>query len=202
MSLLSCQFDAWTLFKLSIFQMHVEPNWPLRSQEFCYFGYFWHEIWGSRQRWPKNVLLSWYCNHISWFSLQGDGGSTPASPQPHWPKNLLISSPGKIPPSRLLPPKLNFPPLKTFFIFSCYNPLKTLFLVITPVSSLFYSNFILFIYTGHTNFDFIGYSFEKGWNGQNHSFSGFHHPIKKSPLINFLLPPLSEISPPHPLNTI
>ena len=193
MSLLLCQFDAWTLFKLSIFQMHVEPNWPLSSQKF-YFGYFWHEIWGSRQRWPKNVLLSWYCNHISWFS--------PASSQPHWPKYLLISSPGKIPPSRLPPPKLNSPPLKTFFIFSCYNPIKTLFLVVTPVPSLFYSNFILFIYTGHNNFDFIGYSFEKGSNGQNHSFSGFHRPIKKSPLQNFLLPPLSEISPPHPLNTI
>ena len=39
-------------------------------------------------------------------------------------------------------------------LFSCYNPIKTSFLAlaIAPVPFLF--NFILFVQTGHANFDF------------------------------------------------
>ena len=55
---------------------------------------------------------------------------------------------------------------------------------------LFYFNFILFVHTGHANFDFhqgslftkCCFSFEKGSNGQIHSCSDSHLLIKKSPL--------------------
>ena len=32
------------------------------------------------------------------------------------------------------------------------------------------------------------FSFEKGLNGQNHSSSGSHHPLKNSPLAKFPIP--------------
>ena len=34
----------------------------------------------------------------------------------------------------------------------------------------------------------VVFSFEKGLNGQNHSSSGSHHPIEKSPPAKFLIP--------------
>ena len=33
------------------------------------------------------------------------------------------------------------------------------------------------------------FSFEKGLNGENHSSSGSHHPLKKIPPAKFLIPP-------------
>ena len=49
----------------------------------------------------------------------------------------------------------------------------------------FHFNFILFVHTGHSNFDlnrrslFIAFSSEKGSNGQNHNSSDSQHPMKK-----------------------
>ena len=77
---------------------------------------------------------------------------------------------------------------------ACYNPINTSFLavVIAPVPF-----FILTSYSLHTKVILIlllivVFSFEKCSNGQNHSSSGFHHPIKN--------PPSSKISDfPHSL---
>ena len=46
------------------------------------------------------------------------------------------------------------------------------------------------------------FSFEEGQNGQNHSSSDTHHPIKNSPQQNFYSPPLGRDILPKPLNVI
>ena len=37
------------------------------------------------------------------------------------------------------------------------------------------------------------FSFEKGFNGQSHSSSGSHHPVKNSTPVKFPMPPLGGI---------
>ena len=102
----------------------------------------------------------------------GEWGQSPPSPPKKKAKNLLIPpSPGTIPP-----------PTITFFF-----------------------NFILFGHIGHANFDFnqcfvftkAVFSFEKGSNGQNHSFSASYHPVKNPHSKNFQFPQLGESL--HPL---
>ena len=72
--------------------------------------------------------------------------------------------------------------------FSCYNPIKTSFLavVIAPVP---FSFDIKYLQNGVS-------SFEKGLNGQNHSSTDSHHPMKKFlPSLKFPIFPLGgEIS--------
>ena len=45
-------------------------------------------------------------------------------------------------------------------------------------------------------------SFEKGFHRQNHSSSGFPHPVKQIPPVKFLIPPLVGYPPPPTLTTI
>ena len=71
--------------------------------------------------------------------------------------------------------------------------------VIAPVQ--FYFNFIVSVHTGQVMLVLIlidvqylqnvVFSFEKGWNDQNHSWSDSQHPIKKS--LNQTLPSLYHI---------
>ena len=59
----------------------------------------------------------------------------------------------------------------------------------------FYCNFILFVNTGHADFDFdwflhvwnFVFSFEKGLNDQNHSSSDSHDPIQNLFLISSII---------------
>ena len=45
-------------------------------------------------------------------------------------------------------------------------------------------------------------SFEKGFHRQNHSSSGFPHPVKQIPPVKFLIPPLVGYPPPPTHTTI
>ena len=122
------------------------------------------------------------------FPTGGDGGSVPttrkfAHSSPHW-KNSLHS---RLPPSphtpnfyfsshqRLTPP----PPPRFNFIVLGKN----------------YANFLILIDVQYSQKAF--FSFEKGWNSQNHSSSGSHLLIKKFPLPSkiseFPHPPLTTI---------
>ena len=95
---------------------------------------------------------------------------------------------------------LSIPPLQN----KCYaNPTKTLFLAVVIALVSFYFNFILFVLTGHANFEFnpminvyrmLFLALKKSLNGQIHYSSGSHHLIKKSSLAKFFIP--------LPLNTI
>ena len=83
---------------------------------------------------------------LSWGTMEG------GSPPPLAKKFIIPSPTGKVPPppSRL-PPQNFYPPSKQQF--SCYNPIKTSYLVvvIAPVPFLFYL-YTLCIH-GHANFD-------------------------------------------------
>ena len=49
-----------------------------------------------------------------------------------------------------------------------------------------YLKFIHFVHTGHANFNSnVAFSFEKGLNGQIHSSTDWHHPMKKISPENF-----------------
>ena len=52
-----CFNKIWTKHILNLCRTKIDPM----DLEIFKFGHFWYEIWGSRQRWPKNVLLLWYC---------------------------------------------------------------------------------------------------------------------------------------------
>ena len=60
------------------------------------------------------------------------------------------------------------------------------------IYELIETKYLLFVHTGHASLlililidvkylQNIVFSFEKGLNGQNHSSSGSHHPVKKFP---------------------
>ena len=100
------------------------------------------------------------------------------------PAHSLDSLP---PPGKMIPPSPNFySPTKQQF--SCYNPIKTSFLAVVVAPVLFPFD-VQYLENGV-------FSFEKGLNGQNHSSTHFHHPMKKSlPSPKFPNPPLGgEIS--------
>ena len=60
---------------------------------------------------------------------------------------------------------------------------------------------MFFVYTGHPDFDFneAAFSFEKGANGQNHSMSSSHRPVKKLSLGKTTDPPASVGGFPPPI---
>ena len=122
---------------------------------------------------------------LSWrrqqgFLYWGDGGSPSPTGQIF---TYPSPPPGKVPPSRLLPPKE----------LECYNPIKTSFLAaviaILP-SYLFYTQVMLILILINIHYSQnVVFSFEKGSIDQNHSFSDFHHPIQKSHPGKFSIPP-------------
>ena len=97
-------------------------------------------------------------------------------------------------PGRIFPTKFLFfhhqKSIPPSLLIKSYNPGKTSFLAVVIASVAFCFNFILFWHTGHANFYFNSCSvfteccsIEKGSNcqNQNHTSSGFHHPVKKFP---------------------
>ena len=94
--------------------------------------------------------------------------------------------------------KFLLPPIK--WQFSCYNPVKSSFsavaIALVPFSvscSLYTKVRTILILINVWYLQNVNFSLEKSSNGQNHSSSGSHHPIKNLP---------SSISYPPPLNAI
>ena len=99
---------------------------------------------------------------------------------PHQSETCFFSLPGKIRLSR-------FPP--TIPILTSYSLYAQVMVILLLIDAQ---------YLQHVNC-----SFEKGLNGQNHSSSGYQHPIKKLPPVKFpILLPKVVLGTPSLLNTI
>ena len=134
----------------------------------------------------------------------GGGGGRASPPSPPPAENLLILPTQKNLLSRLtlfqifIPhPKVDFPPTKKQF--SYYNPIKLQSLLLYH----FYLHLMLFvmlilILINVQYLQNVVFSFKKGPNDQNHSSSGSHHPIKKSPLAEFSTSLTGGNFPPYP----
>ena len=100
-----------------------------------------------------------------------NGGGTPGLP-PHQPK--ISSLPHQLEKSPPSPTKSQFCSIFVLISFS----LDIWVMLILILIDVQYSRKAVF-------------SFEKGLNCQNHSSSGFLHPVEKFPPIKFLIPPYS-----------
>ena len=102
------------------------------------------------------------------------------------------------------------PHLKTIFklqpnkniIFRCRQCFFTIFVLI--LYSLNIQVMLILILIDVQYSQKADFSFEKGLNRENHSSSGSHHPIKKSPQCNFQspLPTVGNLPPPPPLSPL
>ena len=77
------------------------------------------------------------------------------------------------------------------FIFSCSYCSCTIFIYI--LYSLYTPVMLILILIDVQYLQSVDSSFKKGSNGQNHSSSGSHHLINRSPQQNFIPPPLNAI---------
>ena len=146
--------------------------------------------------------------YIYWFSYcEGWGKAPPTS----W-KFAYFPTPGKLPPVDPLPPNFYPPSLPHQRLIPPSSPLNNNFHVITQwkphfscshcsctifvlISCSLYTQVMLILILNEAVF-----SFEKGSNGQNHSCSFSHHPVKKfSLLVKYMISCPSGGMPTYPL---